>query len=249
MIRLKSADEINRIRESCRMLTEVFSGIRRIVQEGITTIEIDRFANDQIVKRGGKPAFLGYSGYPASVCISVNEEIIHGIPGKRVLKNGDIVSLDMGINLKGYYSDAAVTLPVGNISSEAERLLNTTRKALYAGINACVNGNRIKDISAAVYKHAEAEGFGVVREYCGHGVGFDVHEAPQVPNYVHPGPNPRIRKGLVVAIEPMINAGTGSIELLDDEWTVVTADNRYSAHFEHTVAVFEDYTEILTELD
>ena len=246
MIRLKNDEQIKRIRESCKMLADVYSELVKTVEVGISTIEIDRICYDLITKRGGKPAFLNYAGYPASICISINEEVIHGIPSERIIKEGDLVSLDLGINLGGYFSDSAMTLPMGKVSPAALDLIATTKKALEAGITACVNGNRIKDISASVFEVADRQKYGVVREFCGHGVGFEVHEAPQVPNYVHPGPNPRIKKGMVIAIEPMINLGTEKVEILDDDWTVVTADNKISAHFEHTVAVFDDHTEILT---
>ena len=246
MIKLKNEEEIKRIRESCKMLAEVYEELIPNVVEGITTLEIDKICHDLITRKGGKPAFLNYSGFPASICISINEEVIHGIPSKRVIKDGDIVSLDLGINLNGYFSDAAKSLAIGNLSPEELKLIDVTKSALEAGIEACVAGKRIKDISGAVFKIADKHGFGVVREFCGHGVGFDVHESPQIPNYVHPGPNPRIKRGMVLAIEPMINLGTEKVNILDDDWTVVTADGRKSAHIEHTVAVFDDHTEILT---
>ena len=246
MIKLKNDEEIKRIRESCKMLVEVYAELVKYVDEGITTGELNRICHELITKRGGKPAFLDYSGYPASICISMNEEVIHGIPSKRKIKNGDLVSLDLGIDLNGYFSDSAMTIPVGNVTPDASKLIDVTKKALSAGIDACIYGNRIKDVSSAVFKVADKNNYGVVREFCGHGVGFDVHESPQIPNYVHPGPNPRIKKGMVLAIEPMINLGTEKINILDDDWTVVTADGKVSAHFEHTVAVFEDHTEILT---
>ncbi|MDC7227180.1 MAG: type I methionyl aminopeptidase [Spirochaetales bacterium] len=246
MIRLKNDEEIKRIRESCKMLAEVYQDLIPSVEEGISTLEVNRICHDLITKRGGTPAFLDYSGYPASICISINDEVIHGIPSDRVIKDGDLVSLDLGIDLKGYFSDSAITVPVGNISPDAKKLIEVTKQALSAGIDACVHGNRIKDISASVFKVADKHNYGVVREFCGHGVGFEVHESPQIPNYVHPGPNPRIKKGMVLAIEPMINLGTEKVNILDDDWTVVTADGKISAHFEHTLAVFEDHTEILT---
>ena len=246
MIKLKTEEEIKRIRESCKMLADVYAELIPSVGEGITTIEIDRICHNLITKRGGKPAFLNFDGFPGSICISMNDEVIHGIPSKRKVKDGDVVSLDLGINLNGYFSDAAVSIPIGNVKPEVIKLIKVTEDALKDGIDACVSGNRIKDISAAVFKRADKHGYGVVREFCGHGVGFDVHESPQIPNYVHPGPNPRIKKGMVLAIEPMINLGTEKIRILDDEWTVVTLDGKFSAHVEHTVAVFEDHTEILT---
>ncbi|MBI9105546.1 MAG: type I methionyl aminopeptidase [Spirochaetales bacterium] len=249
MIKLKNNDEINRIRESCKMLAEVFEELNKIIIEGISTKEIDDFCCSSITRRGGKPAFLNYDGFPGSACVSVNEEVIHGIPSERKLKSGDIVGIDLGIDLKGYFSDAARTYAIGQVSEETMKLMSVTRQALEAGIAACVFGNRIKDVSAAVFAVADGSNYGVVREFCGHGVGFGVHESPQIPNYVHPGPNPRLKKGMVLAIEPMINLGTHEVEVLSDEWTVVTADGKNSAHFEHTVAVFEDHTEILTILD
>ena len=231
MIRLKTEEEIKRIRESCKMLADVYNELIPSVQEGVKTIEIDKLCYDLITKRGAKPAFLNYSGYPASICISINEEVIHGIPSNRKIKDGDVVSLDLGINLKGYFSDSALSIPIGKVPDSILKLLKTTETALSKGIEACVSGNRIKDISAAVFSVADKHHYGVVREFCGHGVGFDVHESPQIPNYVHRGPNPRIKPGMVLAIEPMINLGTEKVNILDDDWTVVTADNRVSAHF------------------
>ena len=248
MIKLKNAAEIDGIRRSCRLLAEVYELIKKEVVPGIETRELDAFARDLIEKRGGKPAFLNYNGYPASLCTSVNHAVIHGIPNGYRLKEGDIISLDLGIDLKGFISDAAVTLPVGKISDDASRLLKVTEECLYLGIEKAVAGNRIKDISRAVYDHAKSWGFGVVREFCGHGVGLAVHEEPQIPNYVGHGPNPRLKPGMVLAIEPMINMGGDAIRILEDDWTVETRDQRLSAHFEHTIAIFEDRTEILTSL-
>jgi len=249
MIKLKNPGEIDGIRQSCRMLAEVYVQIAGAVEPGVQTRELDAFARDLIEKRGGKPAFLHYGGYPASLCTSVNHAVIHGIPDGYRLKDGDIISLDLGIDLKGFISDSAITLPVGKVSPRAMQLMKVTEECLYLGIGQAVNGNRIKDISRAVYDHARKHGYGVVREFCGHGVGLAVHEEPQIPNYVGHGPNPRIKPGMVLAIEPMINLGTDAIRILDDEWTVETRDGQLSAHFEHTVAVFEDHTEILTRLD
>ncbi len=246
MIQLKNEDEIKRIREAGIILSELYSEIRKKVVPGVTTGELDRFSEAFVRKRGGTPAFLGYMDYPASLCASVNSEVIHGIPRDRKLEKGDIISLDFGVNLKGYIADAAITLPVERISSEAEKLMRVTEEALFKGIEKAVYGNRVRDISHAVYQHAVSHGYGVVREFCGHGVGFKVHEPPQVPNYISNGANPRLKKGLVLAIEPMINAGTGNIYIMEDNWTVITADNSLSAHFEHTVAIFDDRTEILT---
>ncbi len=248
MIKLKNAREISKIRDSCRLLAETCKELVGLVEVGITPLELDQFTRDHIEKRGGKPAFLGYQGYPASLCVSVNHVVIHGIPDKRRLKEGDIISLDLGIDLDGYISDAACTVPVGRISQSARMLLARTEECLYRGIEQAKVGNRIKDISAAVYGHARENDLGVVKQFCGHGVGFSLHEDPQIPNYVGPGPNPRLQSGMVLAIEPMINLGGDDVEVLDDGWTVETADHSLSAHFEHTVALFEDRTEILTTL-
>ncbi|MBL8966872.1 MAG: type I methionyl aminopeptidase [Spirochaetaceae bacterium] len=247
MIRLKNAAEIDRIRESCRMLSGLFAELAPLVKPGVSTLELDTAAREYILSRGGRPAFLGYDGYPASLCVSPNEVIIHGIPDGRRLVEGDIVGLDCGIDLGGFFSDAAITLPVGTISPEAEKLLRVTRECLDRAIAAVKPGARIHDVSRAVFGHATANGYGVVRQYCGHGVGFSPHEDPQIPNYVSPGPNPRIVPGMVFAIEPMVNLGSGGIKTLDDEWTVVTLDKKISAHYEHTVAVLPDGTvEVLT---
>ncbi|MGO9413305.1 MAG: type I methionyl aminopeptidase [Spirochaetia bacterium] len=249
MIRLKNEKEIAGIRESGRLLSRTLEELKKLVGEGITTRELDAFARSSIESHGGRPWFLGYMNYPASLCVSINNEVIHGIPGSRRLRAGDIVSLDLGVDLNGYFSDAAITLPVGAISRKRETLLRVTRECLALAVEQAVAGNRIGDISRAVFDHAVGRSCGVVRDYCGHGVGFAPHEDPQVPNYVGGGPNPRLKEGMVLAIEPMINSGTGDVELLEDGWTVVTADGSDSAHFEHTVVVLKDRMEILTRLD
>jgi methionyl aminopeptidase len=249
MIRLKNARQLERIRESCRILARTLVRLTPMVAAGVTTLELDAFVRDDFKKEGVVPAFLNYEGYPAALCVSINEEVIHGIPSKRVLKNGDIISLDCGCSLDGFFSDSAMTLPVGNIGTDAERLIRITRECLAAGIEKAKAGNRVHHISRAVFEHADASGYGVVRQYCGHGVGFSQHEDPQIPNYVSPGPNPRLVPGMVLAIEPMINLGTGDVRVLADDWTVVTLDRSLSAHFEHTVAIFADHTEILTQPD
>ncbi len=249
MIKLKSNEEIDRIRESCKLLALTHREIGKIVSDGITTKELDQFAYDFIVKHGGKPAFLNYMGYPATLCTSVNDVVIHGIPDDTKLKEGDVVSLDLGINLNGFFSDSAVTYIVGEGTPEARKLVSVTEEALMLGIEQAVSGNRIHDISKAVYKHAKRYGYGVVRDFCGHGVGFSPHEEPQIPNYVGSGPNPRIKPGMILAIEPMINAGGDGVKILSDGWTVKTIDKSISSHWEHTVAVFKDHTEILTVLD
>jgi methionyl aminopeptidase len=246
MIRIKNEKEIAGIRDSGRLLAGTLEELKKLVGEGITTRELDAFARSWIESHGGTPAFLGYMNYPATLCVSLNNEVIHGIPGPRKLKAGDIVSIDVGVERSGYFSDAAVTVAVGATTRKREKLMQVTRECLERGIAQAVAGNRVSDISRAVFEHAVASSFGVVRDYCGHGTGFAMHEDPQIPNYVGAGPNPRLKEGMVLAIEPMINAGTGDIELLDDGWTVLTADGADSAHFEHTVVVLRDHMEILT---
>jgi methionyl aminopeptidase len=249
MVRLKSKEQIKRIKDSGRILASTLQAVQEIVEEGQTTKEIDAFARDFIKKNSAKPAFLGYMDYPAALCISVNQEVIHGIPGRRKLKKGDIVGIDCGIEYQGYFSDSAFTLSIGKISSKAEHLMQTTRECLNLAIENATAGNRMHDISQAVYTHAHSSGYGIVRQFCGHGVGFSIHEDPQVPNYIGNGPNPRLKPGLVLAIEPMINIGADDVEVLEDGWTVVTIDGSLSAHFEHTIAIMDDHTEILTSLD
>jgi methionyl aminopeptidase len=250
MIRLKNQKQMDGIRESCRMLKTMIEELRPLVVVGVETRELDQWVREWIKRAGGKPAFLGYGDdsnpFPAALCVSINEEVIHGIPSKRRIADGDLVSLDCGIDLGGHFSDMAVTVPVGNASPAARALVKVTEECLALGLAQVKAGNRIHQISRAVYNHAAEHGYGVVHQYCGHGVGFSPHEDPQVPNYVSPGPNPRMGEGLVIAVEPMINLGTGDVELLEDDWTVVTADGKISAHCEHTVAVFRDHSEILT---
>lgn len=247
MIRLKNEKQINGIRKSCKLLAQLYEYILPLIKAGMSTKEIDELCVHFITNNGAKPAWY-QEGFPGAACISINDEVIHGIPSrKRRIQNGDLVSLDIGINLDGYISDSAHTVMVGKVSPKAEELVKVTRKCLKAGIEACKAGNRIRDISKAVYDIATAAGFGVVYEYCGHGVGLDVHEDPTVPNVIERGgANPRIQPGMVLAIEPMINLGTPDVLLADDDWTVLTADGKISAHEEHTVAVFADHTEILT---
>jgi methionyl aminopeptidase len=227
-------------------LSALFKELIPMVQPGVRLIDLDSFCHDYIVKAGAKPAFLHYDGYPASLCASINEVVIHGIPKDQVLKSGDVVGLDCGTNLDGFFSDAAVTVPVGEVSPEVSKLLKVTRECLDLGIAQAVAGNRIHHISRAVYDHAHENGFGVVDQYCGHGVGFAPHEDPSVPNYVGMGANPRLQPGMVIAIEPMINLGGPGVHVLKDDWTVVTNDHKVSAHYEHTVAILEDRTEVLT---
>jgi methionyl aminopeptidase len=250
MIRLKNNAQIEGIRASCALLSRLFAEIRPRIIAGTTTGEIDAFAEKWIRDQGGIPAFLGYGDsdnpFPATLCISINEEVIHGIPGKRVLKPGDLVGIDCGIEFDGYFSDAAFSVAIPPVDPETERLMGVTQECLQRAIAAVKPGARIHDISRAVFSHAKAHGFGVVRQYCGHGVGFSPHEDPQVPNYVSSGPNPRMMPGMVLAIEPMINAGGDATMDKDDGWTVVTRDHSRSAHFEHTVVVTDDGKEVLT---
>ncbi len=248
MIRLKNEKQIDGIRKSCKLLAQMFDEIIPKIHAGMTTKEIDNMAVNFMTSHGGTPAWY-HEDYPGAVCISINDEVIHGIPDKnRRLKEGDIVSLDAGIDLDGYISDATRTIAIGKVSDEAELLMRVTKEALKAGIAACKVGNRIHDIAKAVTKVCEPYGYGIVYQFCGHGVGLEVHEDPSVPNVVDGGANPRIQAGMVLAIEPMINIGDAEVEILDDGWTVVTADGSLSCHEEHTVAVFKDHTEILTQL-
>ena len=253
MIRLKNDSQIEGIRKSCRMLSAMYRELIPLVKPGVETLEIDHWVQAWIKKAGGQPTFLGVYDkhvnkmpYPAAICISINDEVIHGIPSKRKIADGDLVSLDCGITLGDYVSDQAITLEAGKVSPEAHKLNNVTRECLYAGIKAAKAGDRLLQIARAVHSHALSAGYGVVHSFCGHGVGFSLHEDPSVPN-IPRGANPKLQGGMVLAIEPMINTGTGDIGVLDDSWTVVTADGRLSAHWEHTVAIFKDRTEILTE--
>ena len=251
MIRIKNERQITGIRESCRMLSSMYRELIPLVKPGVETIELDRWVYGWIKKAGGTPAFLGVHDrgqppYPASICISINNEVIHGIPSKRKIKNGDLVSLDCGISLGGYISDQAVTLEAGTVSPAAHRLNAVTRECLYLGIKAAKSGDRLLQIARAVHSHAIAKGYGVVSQFCGHGVGLGLHEDPRVSN-IPRGANPRLMGGMVLALEPMINEGGGDVEIMEDEWTVVTADDRLSSHWEHTIAIFPDHTEMLTE--
>ena len=249
MIKLKSLAEMEGIRRAGAILADTIRELRRMVRPGITTSQLDEFVRTYILSRGGKPAQLGYMGFPASLCASVNEQVIHGIPGPRRLEGGDIVDLDIVVDLDGLCADACLSLPVGTVSAERQRLLQVARECLYLGVEQAVVGRRIGDISRAIYTHARSHGFDLVRQFCGHGVGFGVHEDPQIPNYPSKGPNPRIKPGMILAVEPMVNAGGWEVEVLEDDWTVVTRDGSDSAHFEHTVGVYQDHSEILTPWD
>ncbi len=249
MIHLKTEEQINGIRKACHLTADMFNELIPKIHAGMSTKEIDQLFTDYIVGHGGKPAWWR-EDYPGAVCISVNEQVIHGLPSKKkIIKEGDLVSLDVGIDLDGYISDTTHSLLIGKVDPKVKKLQEVTEECLRAGIAACVVGNRISDISNAVYEIATKHGYGVVYDYCGHGVGLDVHEDPSIPNCPSRGANPRIKPGMVLAIEPMINLGTADVETLSDGWTVVTCDKKVSCHEEHTVAVFEDHTEVLTDLD
>ncbi len=253
MIILKTKKEIDIMREANRIVAQILERIGEAVKPGITTGELDAIAEKMIRKAKAKAAFKGYqmrnqTPYPACVCSSVNDEIVHGIPGPRMLNEGDIVSIDVGVVHQGFVGDAARTYPVASVSERATKLLTVTRESLYKGIEQAVPGNRLHDISDAVQKHVESNGFSVVRDFVGHGIGRNMHEPPQIPNYTGVGWNPRLKTGMVLALEPMVNEGTWRIKLLDDEWTAVTADGKLSAHFEHSIAITDNGPRILSEL-
>jgi methionyl aminopeptidase len=248
MINIKTDEEIEKMRIANQIVAKVLKKLTVMVREGTTTRELDETAEEMIRKEGARPSFKGYRGFPNALCVSVNEVVVHGIPGNRKLKNGDIVSLDVGTEYEGYYGDAAVTCSVGEISDEAKRLLRVTREALYGGIKYANAGNHLSDISNAIQKMAESAGFSVVTDFVGHGIGTSQHEDPQIPNYGPSGHGPILKKGMVLAIEPMVNAGTWEVNVLDDDWTVVTNDGKLSAHFEHSVAITENGPDILSEL-
>ncbi|MGO9642064.1 MAG: type I methionyl aminopeptidase [Candidatus Acidiferrales bacterium] len=247
MIVCKSPAELETMHRAGLIVWDVLDALRRRVRPGMTTLELDEFAERTAIEKGARPAFKNYRGYPASLCTSLNEEVVHGIPsGKRRLHEGDILSLDFGVELDGYYADAAVTVPVGAIRSELETLLSVTRGSLDRAIDKVRPGSRLGEVSAAVQSWVEKNGFSIVREFVGHGIGTRMHEEPNVPNYGDPGHGPRLQEGMVFAIEPMVNAGRADVRVLEDRWTAVTADGSYSAHFEHTVAVTPKGPWILT---
>ena len=248
MITLKSGDEIIRMRDAGRIAAIAREIGGECVREGVTTAQIDREIKKCILSHGAKPSFLGYGGFPASACISVNEEIIHGIPSSgRVLKNGDIVKIDVGAFYKGYHGDCAATFAVGTISEEAQKLIDVTKQSFYKGIAAIGSGKRIGDIGSAIQTYVESFGFSVVKDYIGHGIGRNLHEDPEVPNYGLAGHGPRLREGMTIAIEPMVNVGTSQVNVLSDNWTVVTKDGKLSAHYENTVAITSNGVLILTD--
>lgn len=248
MIILKSEREISYLRDAGRIVAETHEEVKKAVKPGVTTLDLDRIAEEYIKGRGAIPAFKGYHGFTGNICSSVNEEVVHGIPGLRKLKTGDNVSIDIGAVINGYNGDAAITVPVGEIDAEVQKLLDVTEESLYKGIEQAIIGNRLSDISHAVQSHVEKHGFGVVRDYVGHGIGRSMHEDPQVPNYGGPGRGPRLKAGMTLAIEPMVNLGTYEVKTLDDGWTVVTLDGKRSAHFEHSIAITDGKPEILTKL-
>lgn len=249
MIILKSSEELKKIRKSCQIVATVLEELKSYMKENLTTKQIEQFIESLITKMGGIPAFKGYRGYPASACISINEQVVHGIPSEKLfIKEGDIVSIDVGVICENFFGDGAYTYPVGKITNEAERLLRVTEEALYKGIAEARCGKRIGDICSAIQKHVEGNGFSVVRAFVGHGIGRALHEEPQIPNFGREGVGPKIKKGMTLAIEPMVNAGTHEVVILPDGWTAVTKDGSLSAHFEHTIAVTEDEPEILTKL-
>ena len=248
MIVCRSQSEIDKLRRVNQLVARILDELRQVVVPGISTADIDELAERRVREAGAEPAFKGYHGYPATVCASVNEQVVHGIPSSRPLENGDIVSIDMGAKLEGFFGDCAVTVPVGAVSPQASELLRVTEEALFRGIDCVRPGARVSDIGAAVQQHVEAQGFSVVREFVGHGIGTSLHEEPQVANYGPAGHGPRLSEWMVLAIEPMVNAGKPAVKVLSDGWTAVTKDKSLSAHFEHTVVVTREGCEILTLL-
>jgi len=248
VIIIKSSREIEQLKRTNAIVVEVFQKLKKVISSGITTMELDQIAEEIILSKGATPAFKGYRGFPATLCISINEEVVHGIPNQRRLKEGDVVSLDVGANLNGYFGDGAITLPVGEVDQTAQRLLEVTERALYIGIEEARVGNRLFDISYAIQTWVESHGFSVVRDFVGHGIGMALHEEPQIPNFGVPHQGPRLERGMVFALEPMVNEGTYEVKILSDGWTVVTTDGKRSAHFEHTIAITDGVPEILTIL-
>ncbi|PID72586.1 MAG: type I methionyl aminopeptidase [Desulfobulbus propionicus] len=247
-ISVKTPEEIEIMRQANQIVAGVLTLLSQEVKDGTSTYYLDQLAETYCRDHGAVPAFKGYRGFPGSLCTSVNEEVVHGIPSKSIiLKEGDIISIDFGAYIDGFYGDSAITLPVGTVSEEIRRLLDVTETALYKGIEQVKPGNRVSDISRAVQQHAEGNGFSIVRQFVGHGIGTELHEAPEVPNYVQRSGSPRLLAGMVIAIEPMVNMGTEKVKILDDQWTVITGDRKPSAHFEHTVAVTEEGSLILSD--
>lgn len=247
MIELKSSQQIEKIKQASEILVAVINVLKDSLRSGITTDSLNKTAHENIVLRNAKPAFLGYKGYPKSICCSINEEVVHGIPGSRVIREGDLVSIDVGIELNGFYSDAAFTVGIGKIKNNAAKLISITRDALYKGLDFIKPGNRISDISFAIQSFIENNGFSVIREFVGHGIGLQLHESPEIPNFGKPGLGVELKPGMVLAIEPMASMGDSKTKILNDGWTAITIDKSFSAHFEHTVCVTKYGHEILTE--
>ena len=249
MIQVKNHDQILAMREAGRITAQALIAARECVREGVSTYELDKVIRTTIERAGARPSFLGYAGFPGSACISINDEVIHGIPSKqRILMEGDIVKIDVGAYYKGFHGDSARTIPVGRVSAEAERLIEATEKSFWAGVEQARSGNRVGDIGNAIESCVKQYGYSVVRRYIGHGVGHELHEDPEVPNYGTPGRGARLSAGMTIAIEPMVNVGTHAVKVLGDNWTVVTADGKLSAHYENTVAITEDGPILLTEI-
>ena len=248
MIVIKTPEEIEKMAKACKIVAEILEDLKAFVKPGITTKEIEMFAEEKIISKGGTPAFKGYRGYPASICTSVNSQVVHGIPSRVRLKEGDVLSVDLGVYSDGFYGDGAVTMPVGEVSPLAKKLLKVTEEALYKGIDKATPRNRVSDISYAIENYVEANGFSVVKAFVGHGIGMSLHEEPQVPNFGISGQGPRLKEGMTLAIEPMVNTGGYEVSILDDGWTAVTLDGGLSAHFEHTIAITDGDARILTKI-
>lgn len=248
MIILKSSKEIEYMKEAGKIVAYTHEVVRDAIKPGITTKELDEIAEKEIKKYGAIPSFKGYQGFPASICASINEEVVHGIPGLKTLKDGDIISVDIGALYKGYNGDAARTHPVGNVTEDVQKLIEVTKQSFYEGLKFCRVGNRLSDISHAVQKYVEDNGFSVVRDFVGHGIGTDMHEDPQIPNFGPVGKGPKLQAGMCLAIEPMVNMGTYKVKVLQNNWTVITLDQKWSAHYEHSIAITKDDPIILTSL-
>lgn len=244
----KTKSELEKIKKASILVAKTLKLLKAKIKPGITTAELDAAAENFIRESGGIPAFKDYRGYPASICASINEQVVHGIPSGRILRDGDIISIDVGVKLDGFFGDAAITYPVGKINKQAKRLIDVTREALYQAINVARKGNYLSDISYAVQSYVEKAGFSVVRDFVGHGIGASLHEEPQIPNFGEPGCGPLLQAGMVLAIEPMVNAGSSQVVVLDDEWTAITRDRKLSAHFEHTVCVRDAEAEIFSRV-
>jgi methionyl aminopeptidase len=245
---IAGAEDTKALRRAGGIVGAVIEDLKALARPGVATSDLDEAARALILKMGGYPAFKGYRGFPGNICVSINETVVHGIPSPRVIEEGDIVSLDIGVKFRDYFADAALTVGVGRISDEASRLVDTTKDALDIAVGLAVSGRHLSDMSAAVQAHVESKGFSVVRAFVGHGIGKNLHEDPEIPNYGRPGTGPILERGMVLAIEPMVNAGTFEVEVMDDGWTAVTKDRKLSAHFEHTVIVGDRMAEILTKL-